>query len=729
MAKTSKSAKATAQATIKRSAAQAAAVADSLSTAQMVSWIAILALIFLVPVAMTNISFTGPAENLFRTGPLTFDQFDTIKVYLQRVLTLIALAAWAWHVLTRPSKVRWTPVEWAILAFLGWVAISSIFSISPATAIFGKYRRYEGLLSFINYAAVLFLVLQFSDRSKRVRQLAITFFASGVVVNFYGVLQFLGKDPLRWGPLPFEPNRAFSTFGNPDLLGGYVVMTLTISLGLALSTNVNWKRAVYWIGFFLAAWCWLVAFTRGAWIGGAVALAVFAFGVWRQRAKLNWIDYAAIVLVAAMMIGVAVWSLNSPYAVTNFVKRFQSITETTSGSGQTRFQIWQAAWDATKARPLVGFGADTFRLVFPKYKPYGYVAAAGYLSVADNVHNYPLQLAAGIGIVGLLMLYAIFIWTAVRSGRVAFERSAKPRVSDRALFLGFWAACAGYIASLTFGLSVTGATMMLWVAMGVLLAPTAAVKEIEPPTWGVWVAAAGIVAAAVGIFWWTQWLRADHYYLLARIGMPGISRTAVTQEAVRLNPYNDMYRAEVGLAFQDEFMNYQNQAYQAQQSGQDPAPYLRQALDAFAKAESSFKETIAFVPTEYDNYVFLSNLYNNAGQFVDAKYYEQAIEWASKGKEVEPYGPAVRYQLARALVSTGKRAEAVKELEEAVKMDPAFEDGVLYLASLLREDGRAAEALPILKKLKLNKPETAGLDDAIRAAEASAGVVTTPAAQ
>ena len=51
-----------------------------------------------------------------------------------------------------------------------------------------------------------------------------------------------------------------------------------------------------------------------------------------------------------------------------------------------------------KARPFFGFGADTFRLVFPAYKPVEYVAAAGYLSVADNVHDYPLQLAAGITI-------------------------------------------------------------------------------------------------------------------------------------------------------------------------------------------------------------------------------------------------------------------------------------------------------------------------------------------
>jgi len=42
-------------------------------------------------------------------------------------------------------------------------------------------------------------------------------------------------------------------------------------------------------------------------------------------------------------------------------------------------------------------GADTFRLVFPQFKPFAYVRDAGSSSVADNAHSYPLQLATGIG--------------------------------------------------------------------------------------------------------------------------------------------------------------------------------------------------------------------------------------------------------------------------------------------------------------------------------------------
>ncbi len=71
---------------------------------------------------------------------------------------------------------------------------------------------------------------------------------------------------------------------------------------------------------------------------------------------------------------------------------------------------------------MLGWGADTFRLVFPKFKPLEYVRDAGGNSVADNAHNYPLQLASGVGIPGMLLLYGVFVWAGVRSFRTVFGR-------------------------------------------------------------------------------------------------------------------------------------------------------------------------------------------------------------------------------------------------------------------------------------------------------------------
>jgi O-antigen ligase len=692
----------------KRATVSAGPPPSELSIFGKIAWFSLLLMVFITPIAISNLGFLG-----FEL-PLSYDQFDIIKVFMQRVLGLVALAAWAWDMFAHGGKIRRTPVEWVILAFLAWVTVSMVFSIHPPTALFGKYRRFEGLLSLINYAVIYFLFLQYADRPSRILRFAQTIFASGIVVAGYGVLQSLGKDPLTWGKLPFEVNRAFSTYGNPDLLAGFLMFSVFVSLGLALSENRLVLRGVYWFGFLINLWCTVVAFARSAWVGGLVGLIIIiAFAIY-QRASWKTEDWVFSGATAAIAASVIVKSFSNPNEVMNFGRRFASILEFGEGSAKTRFQIWNAAWEATKDRPIFGFGADTFRLVFPRYKPIEYVADAGYLSVADNVHNYPLQLMAGIGIPGMLLLYAVVGVAAVRSFPVVFNREGGPH---RMVLAGIWTACAAYVVHLVFGLSVTGTSFLLWACMAVVVAPTAVVHEFKPPKWGIAVSVAIASLALLGISYQVVYMQADANYLRARIASTGAERTAYAIKATQLNPYNDMYRAEVGLAYTDELVNLLNSAQQGQQVT------TQQVSDAFKKAEGSLRDTIAFVPWEYDNYVFLTNLYSTGAQVLDRAYLEQAIEVGRAGVRVEPYGPAIRLQLARALIESGEVDEAVQHLAFARRMDPSYGEATLLLAKTLEAQGRVEKAIEILRLSEKQRPGLEGV--AAELARIESGAATT----
>ncbi|MBI5230680.1 MAG: O-antigen ligase family protein [Coriobacteriales bacterium] len=692
---------------------------EGMTTAQLIAWYALLAAVFAVPIAISNLTFLGAQL------PVTFDQFDIVKVFTMRACALVALAAWGWHMLVEGGKLRRTPVNWLILAFLGWVAISTVLSIHPATAFFGKYRRFEGLLSFMTYAVFYFLVLQLADRPSRIKQLAQTLFWSGIVVAGYGFLQTVGADPIQWASLPFEARRAFSTYGNPDLLGGFLMFSLPISAALALSEERPVWRVVYWGGLILNIWTWIGAYTRGAWIGGVVGFFFLGIIAWRQRARLHKaVDLSFIAVATVVALALIVSSLASPNEVMNFAKRVASIFDFRGGSGLTRTQIWQAAIDAIKDRPIFGFGADTFRLIFPKYKPEAYVEAAGYLSVADNVHDYPLQLAAGVGIPGMLLFYAIFAWAAIRSAASVFRRP-KPEAwtltnaDSRVLLGGFWAACAAYITLLFFGLSVTGTSLFLWIAMAVVLSPTAIGDELKAPRWGLPVATAVALIAAVLSIFNIVYIVADNRYLMGRVSPAGIDRLEAAEAAVRLNPFNDMYRTDRGVAYTESFVKSLQEAQTLSAQGEDPRPALALAREEFGPAESALRGAIEFTPWEYDNYVFLANLYNIGGDFLGPKYYQDAIEIAKRGIEVEPFGPAIRNQHAQALIATGDKETAKRELEYAVGLDPAFGDGALVLAKLYVEDGDLEKALELLKGVEAVKPGQQGVADEIRAIETS----------
>jgi len=690
-----------------------------MSGPEKVMWICLHLLVFLVPVAISNMNWLAqvfPSATGFAL-PLTYDQFDIVKVFIMRAFALGGMGAWAFQFFFKGGKLRRTKLDWLIVGFLGWVLLTSFTSISMATALFGKYRRFEGFFSFLTYAAVYFLVVQLADRTSRIRSIARTLMLSSVIVAGYGVMQYLGIDPIRWGSnLPFEANRGFSTFGNPDLLGGFLIFPLAISMSMALSEKRTGWRIFYWITFLITVAAWITAFVRGAWIGGALALVILIVAVVMARPKFNTVDWTFAGITGLAGIGVIVRSLANSNGVLNVWTRLQSIFQFGEGSALTRFEIWQAAIGAIKARPIFGFGADTFRLVFPLYKPVAYVKDAGYLSVADNVHDYPLQLMAGIGIIGFLLLYGLFGWAFWIAAPNAFQRG---KGTDRLVLAGFFAASIGYITHLMTGLSVTGSTVFLWLALAIIVSPTATEHEFKPPSFGPAIGMVLIAICAVASIGNVVFLSADSYFLRGQFPATGEDPIALTKTAIALNPYNDIYRSMLGKAYESQMLDWLNQANKDQTAGKDPSADVQQALAAFTSAQDTFKQTIAIVPTEYDNYLFISSLYNEAGTYIDPKYLPDAILWADKGIAVEPFGPGVVLQKAVALAATGKDAEALAAVQRALDWDPNYTDIHLFYAQTLQRMGRLKEALVAYQYLQKLDPTNASYATAIKSVEAS----------
>jgi O-antigen ligase len=679
-----------------------------MSTGRRVSWWALLAMVFLVPLATSNFTVLGFHQSF------TADAFDIVKVSVERMLGLIALAAWAWDLLRRGGRARHTPIDWVILGFLVWIAITTVTSVHWPTALLGRPRRYEGLVSFLNYALIYFLVLQLADHASRIRRLAQALFWSSVIVAAFGVLQFLGVRLAGWQPLGFEANRAFSTYGNPDFLGGFLIFSVTVALGLALLEQRSFWRMVYWAGLALNGVALVVSFTRGAWIGGVISLAVLAVAAWRQRATMRRTDWAPAVVAVAVAVAIIWRSLSSSSEVLNFGKRIASIFQFGSGSGQSRTQIWQAAVTSIKHRPVQGWGPDTFRLVFTKYKSVEYVQIKGGSSGADNAHDYLLQLASGTGIPGALIFCGIFVWAGIRSFKTIFKRSDQPIYL---ILAAFWAASAGYLVHLLFGISVTGVTFLLWIGLALVLVPSARVLNVKAFKWGTVVALVVIVLAAAGIIYQGVYLAADRAYQQSQTAGTLSERTAGAVQAARLIPLNPEYRLAVGLTNLAEMRAYLQTGAEAQQKGLDTSQYEAAVRRTFADAETALKGVIAFIPGESDNYVALASLYNLGAETVDKTLYQSAIDTCNRGLEVMPLSTAIRVQLAQALVATGNTADAVKALQYCLNIDPSDGEAALALAAIYRQLGQTAEALTILKAVDARAPGQSGIADAIKQLE------------
>ena len=305
------------------------------TVADVIGWRALLVAVFLTPLAMTDFGWLG-FEQAF-----TADIYSAAKVFVLRVATLVALGSWVWSVLVDGRAVRRTVLDPWVLGFLAWLSVTTVFSIHPPTSVFGQYTRDEGLLTYFIYAAIFFLTVQFANKGSRIRGLAQAVFWSGSILSAYAVLQFLGVDWVRDVPA-FLQGRAYSTLGNPLILGNQLVFVLPISIALALAEKRIAWRAVYWSGAMLAGIALMATFSRSAWLGAAVACALLvAYAVFHRVRIERQVDvpFAALTLLL-LMLGI-LRSLGASDRVTNVFARLGDLLEFESGSGFTRVGLWK----------------------------------------------------------------------------------------------------------------------------------------------------------------------------------------------------------------------------------------------------------------------------------------------------------------------------------------------------------------------------------------------------
>ncbi|MBE0447914.1 MAG: O-antigen ligase family protein [Actinobacteria bacterium] len=637
---------------------------------------------------------------------ITFDQFDIAKIFSLRLLTLLTLAFWIGKMLTsRKPEVRWSRLDFVVIGFLVLVLISTITSIHFPTALHGKFKRYEGLLTFINYGIIYFLALQTFTSFKRLSALGTTITLVGGLVSLYGIMQYAGLDPLGWATLPFEERRSFSTFGNPDLLAGFLVLLIPITVAeffrtkgikdgnLRLSYNV-----LLFLCYALAFMVLLFTFTRGAWIGAAVAFLAFiiigARAIIAHRIKTLLVFGGLIVIFVA----VAIYSASATHGVMNLIERLKSATQITEGSAGSRIEIWKAGLKMIEERPLFGLGPDTFRLGSERYETFRYVKMGQGHTVADNAHNWIIQLAAGIGIPATLLLIILFAAVVVIAVRYAWKLQGDERI----VHAGLISAIIGYFIHLLFGVSISGSTAVFWVIIGALAATTAAVRTArvvpnEASAIYLKVAIALLVAVSIISSYYAMAMYIGDYYYARAIRLANDSdfEAAFTSYERAIGLYkNGRYFDGYGL-FLEQLGVAQN------------------SPDMIEKAISIHEKSKMWEPDEADHYVFLASAQTKLATDTRDPVLNDAVQELNEALEKRPNGLSARILLANILLFQEKYKEAIEKLEFVLAVHPENETGIQLLAQCYEGLGDKDKAKESYERLLSFKPDSEAAKDGL----------------
>ncbi len=235
-----------------------------------------------------------------------YDVFEKIKWLALFLYLALALLAWPW---LRPRRVAaaanfWTRLQdrldfplgcyGAYLLFLACFLTASLAGTDQITALLGTHKRYFSLAYFVACGGLMLWMGRLLTDIQKAGRFVLVLTLSMVPLCLYGVLQYVGLDPIGWQD---SFGRAFASLGSPLHLSLYAAMLLPLTLAQIWGCS-SLRRQLGWLT--LLALCLastFLAYSRGPWLAlGLGILIVFYFSAGAPQ-KWVWPDLILAVLM------------------------------------------------------------------------------------------------------------------------------------------------------------------------------------------------------------------------------------------------------------------------------------------------------------------------------------------------------------------------------------------------------------------------------------------------
>ncbi|MFN2564898.1 MAG: O-antigen ligase family protein [Gemmatimonadaceae bacterium] len=374
---------------------------------------------------------------------------------LLRPTLLLGLAIVAAAVQVPPDLLArrlWSSVLGLLVLLLLIAAAGLPFALDPAVG-----TRY--LLTWVMPGAVLATLIVIAVRGAEDVEWLLLATVTGAAVYLATVYARGGANAVT--------NPAATVFYDRNDLSLMLVALIPAALHLAWAGQPPMRRV-------LATTCFLVfVFTivRGGSRGGLVGLVVvlgymlLTFQLLPRRARV-WTAIATLLLLAGG--GSAYWGRVRTI--------FQPETDY-NWSGRTcgRGEVWRRGLTYVRQRPVVGVGANGFPIAERELsRPARERLMVGRPFETLNAHNIFLQIAAELGLPGLIVFVALVVHMARTLSRVRRRHAADPRLSGVAHVL-----LAALLAYVVCGFFLSAAYFPFWYLLIGLVAATAAVARAQ----------------------------------------------------------------------------------------------------------------------------------------------------------------------------------------------------------------------------------------------------------
>lgn len=329
---------------------------------------------------------------------------------------LLLVVAFSWFAKTAVNKelglTLKTPLNRPILIYVAVTAIATL--VGYATGTVRGTGGFFYVLKYVEYFVVYYMVVNNLGDRPQAWRLVTAAFLTAVIVSLVGAAQIPSGQRVS---APFE-----GLEGEPNTLGGYLLLMMAIAGGIALETKHLRTRAVCLGLVALMGLPFAYTLSRASFLGVPFVLATMAVFSTRKKVVVG-------ALVLSIIASPLIFALLPTPVVGRLLYTFQPET------GQATVRLGRVAFDPSTSARLISVQLALEGWAKRPFLGYG-VTGFGFM---DAQYARTLVETGLVGLGAFLWL----VWSVLRSGVAAIRSLADD--DERGMALGFVAGLVGLL--------------------------------------------------------------------------------------------------------------------------------------------------------------------------------------------------------------------------------------------------------------------------------------------
>lgn len=646
--------------------------------------------------------------------------FEFPKMLIVYAMAGLIAASWvSLMIVSNKLLIKRTKFDYVLGAFLASQILSTVFSMHPATSIFGYYTRFHGgLLSTICYITLYYAFVS-TVTKKQLKSMYVTLFIAAIGVSLYAIPEHFGHSPscflITEGKV-FDvscwvqdvQSRVFGTFGQPNWLAAYAISLIPLGIALTITTSKqktwSWQKIVYALAVLTLFLALIFTKSRSGILGLAVGLGILFAGSVYQRKAVEPTKFASITVA----IGLIALVFGTPFSpslsqLLSPNRPSETIQSTATNplapvanrlevggtdSGEIRKIVWQGAVKIWQRYPLFGSGVETFAYSYYQDRPMAHNLVSEWDFLYNKAHNEFLNFLATTGIVGLatyialLGAFGIFTTTFIVKTQ---KEDTTVRDNNQIIALGLVSGTVALSISNFFGFSTVMVSLLLFLYFAFFEVISSQTKQhLETvaldnssylPLTMIWLTTLYILFIIYNM--WS----ADKLYTLGKQYLEQqllIDGAQTLEAAISKSPqalyYDKLSLAQAEIAAGLKELNESTAA----------AQFAQQAIITSDTALKKNPVHLNFYKTRARVFIYLTQ--------VDGKYLDGAFETLKTAQQKAPTDAKLVYNQALILIEQSNYDQAIELLQQSIDMKPNYAAARSKLGDIFAIQGKIDQA-------------------------------------